>query len=217
MPRTNDHDQTGILKRVARKVFGSESAPADPPAPAVVITPQPTPNPNSTKFSVNRRLLDGPGRDFPEPDAAADSPLAFRLFHRPEVRGVFIGPGFVTVTASADADWFALADFVKEALEAHIASGEPAVAATGGPEQRSPADDATAIEQGIQRVLNTEIRPAVAMDGGDVTFDSFRDGVVYLRLRGACSGCPSSLMTLKMGIEERLKEDFPEIRSVQAV
>lgn len=185
--------------------------------PPLTVVPEETPNPASVKFCVNRRLLDGAGYDFPSPSAASSSPLATKLFANEQVRGVYIGPGFVTITADLDADWFALADYVTDALRNHIESGEPVLVAPDGRVLTPHAKSESEIEAGIVAVLDGEIRPAVAMDGGDVTFAGYSDGVVQLRLRGACSGCPSARMTLKMGIESRLRELFPEIVAVEAV
>jgi len=177
-----------------------------------------TPNPNTLKFVVDQAFLDRGAANFATADTAGESPLARRLFDIPGVQGVMIGTGFVTITKSPSGDWDVLAERVPAALEAHVASGEPALS----PEylarlQAPPAEGVSDVERKIRDVLDSEIRPAVAMDGGDITFDRYENGVVYLHLQGACSSCPSSVMTLKMGVESRLKDAVPEIKEVVQV
>ena len=174
-----------------------------------------TPNPNSVKWVVSRTLVEGVGSAHFEADpGAAVSPLAARLFEVEGVTGVFVARNFVTVTKREGLEWPALAQALVDALKAFAASGEPAL---------GPAFDAEAVqtagevEARIQRILDEEIRPYVAQDGGDVIFAGFRDGRVELYLQGSCSGCPSSLMTLKMGIEGRLREAVPEVQEVVAI
>jgi Fe-S cluster biogenesis protein NfuA len=186
----------------------------------VSIVPEATPNPNSTRYAVNRKLLEGAGRDFPNRDAAAASPLARELFLLPAVTGVYVGIDFVTVT-TATANAWALPPLVIQCIQHHIASGQPAVLESGGAQ---PANAASEKKQewspeatAIMRILETEIRPAVAMDGGDIVFNSYEDGVLRLHLRGACHSCPSSLVTLKNGIETRLRQDFPNLKAVEAI
>lgn len=180
----------------------------------VAVFVEPTPNPNSLKFIVGRDIVsDGATYEFASAGEAAGSPLARRLFEIAGVEGVFIGRDFVSVRKAAGAGWDAIEPKAIDAIEDEVSSGRPAVesakaaAATGG-------SDA---EMKIRRILDEEIRPAVASDGGDVVFQSFEDGRLTLRLVGACSGCPSSTMTLKMGIERRLMEDIPELREVVSV
>ncbi len=199
----------------------------------VIVTPHLTPNPNSARFSVNRVILRGSGRDFPDREDAEGSALPERLFAHPDVSAVYIGRDFVTVTTENGGNPLGLADFVIDAIKAHIASGEKPVA----PEPRhAPDDDADddfdgdgdgdegdhaeaegEIENRIIAILDKKVRPAVAMDGGDVVFAGYEGGVVMLHMRGACSGCPSSILTLKMGIENLLKEEIPEVVAVEAV
>lgn len=184
---------------------------------ALQVTPNLTPNPLTARFAVNRQLLTGSGRDFVDREATEDtpSPLAERLFANPDIRSVYIGTDFVTITVSEGDSPMAHAEFVVDALKAHAASGEPAVesgAATTDMEGRSE------LEQQIIQAIDERVRPAVAMDGGDIVFAGLEAGVVQLQLRGACSGCPSSTFTLKMGIENLLKEMFPgDVMAVEAV
>ncbi|MGE0616722.1 MAG: NifU family protein [Bacteriovoracia bacterium] len=178
-----------------------------------------TPNPNTLKYSVNRQLLSQGAANFTrKADAEARSPLANQLFDIEGISAVMIGKDFVTVTKSEAGDWDHVHKHTSKLIEDYLSSGAPAVnenapkaasgAATGGN---------TEAERKIMEVLDNEIRPAVAMDGGDITFEKFEDGVVYLYLQGSCAGCPSSTMTLKVGIETRLKELVPEVREVVSV
>lgn len=174
-----------------------------------------TPNPNTLKYSVNRTLVEKGARNFLKAEEAAkDSPLAAKLFDVPGICGVMIGRDFVTVTKTEEGDWDIVHRSTSQVLESHLSqdlpvvTGEAALAHKGGDSE---------IENKIREILDNEIRPAVAMDGGDITFEKFEDGVVYLYLQGSCAGCPSSTATLKMGIEKRLQESLPEIREVVSV
>jgi len=129
-----------------------------------------------------------------------------------------IGKNFVTVTKSDDGDWESVHKSCSAIIESHVASGETIVADAGpAAEAESPASADSPVVRKIREILDNEIRPAVAMDGGDITFEKFEDGVVYLYMQGSCSGCPSSTMTLKMGIENRLREAIPEVQEVVSV
>lgn len=153
--------------------------------------------------------------DFTSPDMARPSPLAKRLFGVKGVCGVFLGSNFVTVTKSDDIDWFALKPAVLEALAQHMVSGEPVLEASFIMSQETE-HRGDKVRRHICEILETKIRPAVARDGGDIIFKDFRDGVVYLRLQGACSGCPSSTATLKNGVENLLRHHIPEVLAVRA-
>ncbi|HLX62296.1 MAG TPA: NifU family protein [Planctomycetota bacterium] len=187
------------------------------------IYPEDTPNPLSNKFNLNRTLLNGPGRDFPNRQLAELSPLATDIYYIPGVTGVFIGQNFVTVTILPGNSWWAMRPLVEQAIESFIQRGEPAVKGNAGTPEPPAGSGAGAdrpfseSEVGILRILEEEIRPAVAMDGGDITLVAYENKIVKLRLRGACHACPSSIVTLKMGIENRLKQAFPEIVGVEAV
>lgn len=177
------------------------------------ITAQVTPNPNSLKFVVDRRILPSGSIDFAEPTKGETSPLVQALFQIKGMEQVLIGTNFVTVTKSVSVDWTDIAEKVTTVIKEKLGSEEAPI----DPQLLENGDnikDATEIERKIIEILDTEIRPAVAMDGGDIIFDRFEDGVLYLQLQGACSSCPSSVMTLKMGIENRLKEDIPELKEV---
>jgi Fe-S cluster biogenesis protein NfuA len=174
-----------------------------------------TPNPNSVKWVVSTRLLEsGHSACFDAPVGADVSPLAARLFSVQGVAGVFLAAHGVTVTKRPEAEWPALAQSLVDAIKAFAASGEPAL----GTAWRPPADEAPdGVAARVRRVIDEEIRPYVAQDGGDVLFAGFRDGRVELHLQGSCSGCPSSTATLKLGIETRLREAVPEVEEVVAI
>ncbi|MGK5083160.1 NifU family protein [Bdellovibrionota bacterium FG-1] len=176
-----------------------------------------TPNPNTLKYSVNRELLpNGAVNLTRKEDAAVRSPLAAKLFAVSGVAAVMIGKNFVTVTKADDGDWDVVHKKVSSLIEEHLAKDEPILNSHESPTS-GHGGGTTEIEEKIRQILDEEIRPAVAMDGGDITFDRFEDGVVYVYLQGACSGCPSSSMTLKMGIEARLREAIPEVQEVVSV
>lgn len=181
-----------------------------------------TPNPNTLKYSVNRQLLKSrTTANFGNADdAEKSSPLARKLFAVPGIRGVMIGKDFVTVTKTEEGDWDIVHKQTSQTLEDHLASDEIVVNEEGMAAEAHAkiASGATAeIETKIRDILDQEIRPAVAMDGGDITFDRFENGIVYVHMQGSCSGCPSSTATLKDGIESRLRDVIPEVLEVVAV
>jgi Fe-S cluster biogenesis protein NfuA len=180
-----------------------------------------TPNPNTLKYSVNRQLLvNRTTANFARAEDAAVSPLAKKIFAIPGIRGVMIGKDFVTVTKTEEGDWDVVHKKTSQTLEDHLNRGEAVVnedqMAAEAHAKRSSGATAE-IESKIRDILDQEIRPAVAMDGGDITFDRFEDGVVYVHMQGSCSGCPSSTATLKDGIETRLRDVIPEVLEVVAV
>lgn len=181
---------------------------------AVLVIPEMTPNPMSLRFTVNRPLMESGGRNFTSAEKAEGSALPELLFALPGVEGVLVARNFVTVTAKAGTDWNGLCGKVESVIKDHIESGQPAVSPQAAAPDSRPSGE---IEAGIVKVLEEEIRPAVAMDGGDVEYVGYQDGIVRLRMRGACHGCPSAAITLKMGIEQRLKQQFEEILAVEAV
>ncbi|HTT78302.1 MAG TPA: NifU family protein [Stellaceae bacterium] len=183
------------------------------------IQTEQTPNPASLKFLPGCAVMERGTANFPERGAASRSPLAERLFELPEVAGVFLGTDFITVTKSDDSDWHRLKPAVLAAIMEHFTAGRPVV--IGAPEA-AEADAAatgedTEIVAQIKELLETRVRPAVAMDGGDITFEDFEDGIVYLHMQGSCSGCPSSTATLKAGIENMLRHYIPDVVEVRAV
>ncbi|MBO0765025.1 MAG: NifU family protein [Hyphomicrobiaceae bacterium] len=182
------------------------------------IQTEPTPNPATLKFLPGREVLGDGTVDYRSKAEAADSPLASRLFEIEGVTGVFLGSDFISVT-KGDAEWPHIRPAVLGAIMEHYMSGAPVVgsadAEEGLEEHYDPEDEETV--RTIKELLDTRVRPAVANDGGDITFYGFRDGVVYLHMRGACSGCPSSTATLRHGIENLLKHFCPDVREVQPV
>ncbi len=178
------------------------------------IQTEQTPNPSTLKFLPGRVVMDKGTKDFASAEAATPSPLAKRLFAVEGVERVFFGSDFVTVTKAADRDWQVLKPSILGGIMEHYTSGDPVIADAAEATAAS-ADDGEVVAQ-IKELLDTRVRPAVAQDGGDIIFQDFRDGVVYLHMQGSCSGCPSSTATLKMGIENLLKHYVPEVVEVQA-
>jgi Fe-S cluster biogenesis protein NfuA len=174
-----------------------------------------TPNPNSIKWVLGSAIAEpGVAASFAEPVDASVSPLAARLFAVRGITGVFFASNFVTVTKRDGIEWQDIAQELVDAIKGHIDSGE---AATGPAYVQRSSGPAGEVEGRIRSIIDSEIRPAVAMDGGDVVFAGYHDGRVELYLQGACSGCPSSTATLKFGIEARLREEIPEITEVVAL
>ncbi|MFV0475618.1 MAG: NifU family protein [Pikeienuella sp.] len=180
------------------------------------IQTESTPNPATLKFLPGQTVLSAGSADFPNVESAAVSPLARRLFAVEGVEGVFLGPDFITVTKD-DQDWAHLKPAILGVIMEHFTSGQPAMEtdARAGHEDHDGPD--AAIVGQIKELLDTRVRPAVAQDGGDITFHGFEEGVVYLHMRGACAGCPSSTMTLKMGIENLLRHYIPEVTEVRPI
>ena len=179
------------------------------------IQTEQTPNPSTLKFLPGRVVMEKGTLDFADPSSAHTSPLAKRLFAVDGVERVFFGADFVTVTKAQDKDWQVLKPSILGGIMEHYTSGEPVVASDSQAASEASADDDEVVAQ-IKELLETRVRPAVAQDGGDIVFQDFRDGVVYLHMQGSCSGCPSSTATLKMGIENLLKHYVPEVVEVQA-
>lgn len=191
---------------------------------AMLIQTETTPNPATLKFLPGQTVMDSGTRDFATPEDAEASPLAEAIFSTGDVDGVFFGRDFISVTAAPSVEWKDLKPQVLGVLLDHFSSGAPLfrVASAGGiavaPDEdygEDPADEEIVAQ--IRELIETRVRPAVAQDGGDIVYRGFRGGTVFLALHGACSGCPSSTMTLKQGIESLLKHYVPEVESVEAV
>ena len=184
------------------------------------IQTEATPNPATLKFIPGRAVLDGGTMEFADREAAARSPLAERLFGVPGVTGVFYGSDFVTVTKD-DSDWQHLKPAILGAIMEHFMSGAPLLRAgeSGGNDDENEFFEAgdEEIVTTIKDLIETRVRPAVANDGGDITFRGFKEGIVYLHMKGACSGCPSSTATLRHGIQNLLKHYVPEVVEVRPV
>jgi Fe-S cluster biogenesis protein NfuA len=188
------------------------------------IQTETTPNPSTLKFLPGELVLPHGTAEFRNEQDAARSPLAQRLLRLNGVQGVFYGHDFISVTKAEDREWAVLKPLILGLVMDQFSSDDPLMvdgsdsatgAADGGNHGINPEDDE--ITQRIKELLNTRVRPAVAMDGGDIQFYEFRDGVVYVQMRGACAGCPSSTMTLKAGIENMLRHYIPEVTEVRAV
>ncbi len=182
------------------------------------VTFELTPNPASMKFNLPMRVCDV-GFEVPTAQEAERSPLAAKIFGFPWTSSVYVGTNFVTVTKQDWVEWDVLARPLCGLIQQHINQGEAVVVDVSSLAQTSNDENAedTEIVRNIKRVIQNEIRPVVALDGGDIVFSHFAEGVVYLQMRGACSSCPSSQATLKDGIEVRLKEIFPEVNEVKSV
>jgi Fe-S cluster biogenesis protein NfuA len=191
------------------------------------IETETTPNPATLKFLPGQQVMPAGTREFTNEDEAAASPLADALFSLGDVSGVFFGRDFVSVTAGQGVSWNDLKPQVVAMLLDHFVSGAPLFAAPDASAITVAADDAgedfgedpadADIVVQIKELIESRVRPAVANDGGDIVYRGFREGVVYLQMQGACSGCPSSSATLKQGIEGLLKHYVPEVSEVRAV
>jgi Fe-S cluster biogenesis protein NfuA len=181
----------------------------------VQISAEPTPNPRTMKFVADRSIADG-SADIRSSEESKRSPLAAKLFGFPWVESIFVGPNFVAITKQDWVDWEILAQPLIGLIKEHLDEGGSVLLPEVQSDSGTIADDDSPVVRRIKEIIDNEIRPAVAMDGGDIVFQKYQDNRVHLLMRGACSGCPSSAMTLKMGIETRLKEAIPEIIEVVA-
>ncbi|ASZ10331.1 NifU family protein [Chitinophaga pendula] len=189
--------------------------------PIISIYTEMTPNPETMKFVANKLLYPGKSIDFPDEASAKPSPLATELFSFPFIRGVFIMANFITLTKTVDTDWSDIIPTVKAFLKEYLEEGRPVVnedeivvtktVATN----EVNADDSDVVKR-IKELLENYVKPAVEMDGGAIQFKDYEDGVVKLMLQGSCSGCPSSMITLKAGIEGMMKRMIPEVKEVVA-
>jgi Fe-S cluster biogenesis protein NfuA len=187
------------------------------------IQTETTPNPATLKFLPGATVMERGTANFTRPEEAGHSPLAVRLFELDGVAGVFFGSDFVTVTKMPDRSWDVMKPMILSAIMDHFVSGAPVLREApaeapvngSGAGAEEAADDETVTR--IKELLDTRVRPAVAMDGGDITFCGFDEGIVYLHMQGACSGCPSSTATLKHGIENMLRYYVPEVLEVRPV
>ncbi len=182
------------------------------------IQTESTPNPATLKFLPGQTVMGTGTADFPTAESSSVSPLASRIYGVEGITGVFFGPDFVTVTKAEMTEWDHVKPAILGAIMEHFQSGEPVIEGEGGTVGHAEHDgpDGHIVNQ-IKELLDTRVRPAVAQDGGDITFHGFERGVVYLHMQGACAGCPSSTMTLKMGIENLLRHYIPEVTEVRPV
>jgi Fe-S cluster biogenesis protein NfuA len=180
-----------------------------------------TPNPETMKFVANKLLYPGKSIDFPDMDSAKPSPLAQELFSFPFVRSVFIASNFVTLTKTPETDWDDVKPSIRQFLKEYLEEGKTVINEDEVATVQQPATNIVLSEDGdvvkrIKELLENYVKPAVEMDGGAIQFKKFEDGVVTLMLQGSCSGCPSSMITLKSGIEGMMKRMIPEVQEVVA-
>ena len=189
--------------------------------PIISIYTEMTPNPETMKFVANKLLYPGKSIDFPDEASAKPSPLAVELFSFPFIRGVFIMANFITLTKTPDTDWMdvipSIKAFLKEYLEDNrpIINEEEIVVTKTAATNEVSADDSDVVKR-IKELLENYVKPAVEMDGGAIQFKDYHEGTVKLMLQGSCSGCPSSMITLKAGIEGMMKRMIPEVKEVVA-
>ncbi len=191
---------------------------------SMLIQTEPTPNPATLKFLPGQAVMTAGTRDFATPEDAEASPLADAIFSTGDVEGVFFGRDFISVTAAPGVEWRELKPQVLNVLLDHFSSGAPlfkpgtaaGISIAADSEISDDPDQAEIVAQ-IRELIDTRVRPAVAQDGGDIVYRGFQQGTVFLALQGACSGCPSSTMTLKNGIESLLKHYVPEVEKVEAI
>ena len=178
----------------------------------ITVYAEATPNPESMKFVANKMLLPNDSADFRTKELAENSALAKALFEMSFVKGVFIMNNFVSITKNADYEWFDLIPDLRNFFTEWLEDGKEIVSA----KRELSSEEETEIERKIKQLLEDHVRPAVEMDGGAIDFKSFKNGVVTVQMKGSCSGCPSSTMTLKSGIENLLKRMVPEVEAVEA-
>ena len=183
------------------------------------IQTEQTPNPQTLKFLPGKVVMEEGTAFFQNVEEGSNSPFAKRLFELDGVEGVFFGSDFITITKNQSLDWQVMKPLILGSIMDHYNSGDVTINNSKKNDDTSLKVDEndTDIVKQIKELLDTRVRPAVAMDGGDIVYDSFKDGVVYLHMQGACSGCPSSTATLKMGIENMLKHYVPEVQEVRPI
>ena len=189
--------------------------------PVISIYTEMTPNPETMKFVANKLLYPGKSIDFPDMEAAKPSPLAQELFGFPFIKSVFIASNFVTLTKTAETEWQDVIPSIRLFLKEYLEEGKTVInedeVVTLKPEASNAvsADDDDVVKR-IKEILDNYVKPAVEMDGGAIQFRSYNEGIVNLMLQGSCSGCPSSMITLKSGIEGMMKRMIPEVKEVVA-
>lgn len=185
--------------------------------PMVSIYTEMTPNPETLKFVANKLLYPGKSIDFQSEDLAGPSPLAKELFGFPFIRGVFIASNFITLSKTPDTDWNDVTPSIREFLKEYLEEGKPIINEDEIiAQQPASSSDDTDVVKKIKELLENYVKPAVEMDGGAISFKNYANGIVTLALQGSCSGCPSSMITLKSGIEGMMKRMIPEVKEVVA-
>lgn len=185
--------------------------------PRIHLYLEANPNPNSLKFVANVMLVpEGDSYDFPDVESAQNAPLAQELFGFPHVERVFYMSNFITVTKNEEVDWLEIQDTLKQHIQAYLEAEKPLLVNEAWEQGNTIDENDSETVKKIKGILDEYIRPAVEQDGGAISFHSFQDGVVKVLLQGSCSGCPSSTITLKAGIENLLKTMLPEVQEVEA-
>ncbi|HVT84836.1 MAG TPA: NifU family protein [Chitinophagaceae bacterium] len=189
--------------------------------PIISIYTEMTPNPETMKFVANKLLYPGKSADFPDAESAKPSPLATELFGFPFIKAVFIASNFVTLTRTSETDWEDVIPSIRQFLKDYLEEGKAVINEEEMATVKQDAGNAVSVDdtdvvKRIKELLDNYVRPAVEMDGGAIQFRSYDDGVVNLMLQGSCSGCPSSMITLKAGIEGMMKRMIPEVKEVVA-
>lgn len=189
--------------------------------PIISIYTEMTPNPETMKFVANKLLYPGKSIDFPDVQSVKASPLATELFGFPFIKAVFIASNFVTLTKTPDTEWQDVIPSIRQFLKEYLEEGkavinEEELATFKKDSSNEPSADDDDVVKRIKELLDNYVRPAVEMDGGAIQFKSYNDGVVNLMMQGSCSGCPSSMITLKAGIEGMMKRMIPEVKEVVA-
>ena len=180
------------------------------------IQTEPTPNPLTLKFIPGRVVMEEGTAFFQNKSEAKNSPLAKKIFEVEGVIGVFFGSDFITITKADDFEWQVLKPHVLGTIKKHYDSGDEVISNKEKLSNVTQNENDSDIVKQIKELLDTRVRPAVAMDGGDIIYDDFNNGIVYLHMQGACAGCPSSTATLKSGIENMLKHYIPEVKEVRS-
>lgn len=181
------------------------------------IQTEATPNPATLKFLPGQSVMESGTANFATRKDADSSPLAMRLYEVEGVTGVFFGGDFITVTKTDDQDWSLLKPPILGAIMEHFTAAAPLFTDDSAVSAHAASGEDDELVSRIKELLDTRVRPSVAQDGGDILFQGFQSGVVYLRMQGSCSGCPSSTATLKVGIENLLRHHIPEVIEVRAV
>ncbi|MBL7753086.1 MAG: NifU family protein [Chitinophagaceae bacterium] len=186
--------------------------------PIVSIYTEMTPNPETMKFVANKLLYPGKSIEFPSEESASPSPLAKELFGFPFIKGVFIASNFITLTKTLETDWNDVIPSLREFMKEYLEEGKPVIneAEIEARRENISPEEETDVVKRIKELLENYVRPAVEMDGGAISFKEYSQGTVTLSLQGSCSGCPSSMITLKSGIEGMMKRMIPEVKEVVA-
>ena len=181
------------------------------------VQTEPTPNPATLKFLPGKEVMKDGNMFYQNQESASNSPLAMNLFNIKGVEGVFFGSDFITITKGKDNDWTLMKPAILGCIIEHFTMNKPIISEQSASTGHTIDENDSDVVKKIKELLDSKVRPAVAMDGGDIIFDKYNEGVVFLQMQGACQGCPSSTATLKMGIENMLKHYIPEVREVRPV